>query len=69
MGTYPPTGAAGPWRWPEGQLSPRDGFMIPSQTPITERGWGFHTVLGGIDPGNLRLRPRMVRFVEIWKDF
>ena len=24
---------------------------------------------GGIDPGNLRFRPRVVGVVEVWKDF
>ena len=32
-------------------------------------GWGFYTVWGGIDPGQLRLRPRLVEAVEICKDF
>ena len=31
-------------------------------------GLGFHTLRGGIDPGNLRVRPRVVGVVEIWKD-
>ena len=56
--------AAGPRRWPEGQLSPRAGSMSPSQSAITQWGWGFHTLRGGIDPGDLRLRPRLVGFVE-----
>ena len=62
-------GAAGPRRWPDGQLSPRAGSMSPSQSTITQWGRGFHTLRGGIDPGDLRLRPRVVRVVEIWKDF
>ena len=62
-------GAAGPRRWPEGQLSPRAGFMSPSRSAITQWGWGFHTLRGGIDPGNLRFRPRVVRVVDVWKDF
>ena len=36
-------GAAGPRRCPEGQLSPRAGSMSPSQSAITQLGWGFHT--------------------------
>ena len=36
-------GAAGPRRWPEGQLSPRTGSMGPSQSVITRKGWAFHT--------------------------
>ena len=62
-------GAAVPWRWPEGQLSPRAGSMSPSQSAITRWGWGFHTLRGGIDPGDLRLRPRVAGVVEIWTDF
>ena len=31
-------------------------------------GWGFHTVRGGFDPGELRFRPRVVGVVEILKD-
>ena len=61
--------AAEPRRWPEGQLSPRAGPMSPSQSAITQLGWGFHTLRGGIDPRNLRFRPRVVGVVEIWKDF
>ena len=37
-------GAAGPQRWPEGQLSPRAGSMSPSQSAIPLWGWGFHTL-------------------------
>ena len=62
-------GAAGPRRWHEGQLSPGAGSMSPSQYAITQLGWGFHTLRGGIDPGDLRFRPRVVGVVEIWKDF
>ena len=32
-------------------------------------GLGFHTLRGGIDPGDLRFRPRFVGDVETWKDF
>ena len=32
-------------------------------------GLGFHTLRDGIDPGDLRFRPRVVGFVEIWKGF
>ena len=62
-------GAAGPQRWLEGQLSPRAGSMTPSQSAITHWGWGFHTLRGGIDPRDLRFRPRVVGIGEIWKDF
>ena len=62
-------GCGGTRRWPEGQLSPRSASMSPSKSAITQRGWGFHTVRGGIDPGNIRFRPRVVGVVDIWKDF
>ena len=61
--------AAGRRRWPEGQLLPRAGYMSPSQSAIAQWGWGFHTLRGGIDPRDLRCRPRVVGFAEIWKDF
>ena len=32
-------------------------------------GLSFHTLRGGIDPGDLRFHPRVVEAVEIWKDF
>ena len=63
-------GAAGPLRWPEGQLSPRTGSMSsPSQSAITQWGWRFQTLRGGIDPGDLRFRPQVVGVVDTWKDF
>ena len=34
-----------------------------------EWGWGFHTLWGGIDPGDLFFRPRVVGVVEIWREF
>ena len=60
-------GSAGPRRWPEGPLSSRAGAMTPGQSTITLWGWGFHTRRGGIGPGDVRLRPRVVGVVEIWK--
>ena len=62
-------GAAGPRRWPEGQLSLRAGSMSPSQSAITRWGWDFHTLRGGIDPGDMCFRPRFVEVVKVWKDF
>ena len=53
-------GAAGPRRWPERQLSPRAGSMSSSQSAITQWSWGFHTLQGGIDPGDLPVRPRLL---------
>ena len=62
-------GAVEPRRWPEGQLSPRAGSISPSQSAITQWGWGFHTLRGGIDPRDLRLRSRVVGAAEIEEDF
>ena len=53
-------GAGAPCRWPEGQLSPRADSMSPSQSAISQWGWGFHAVWGDIDPENLRFRPRLL---------
>ena len=39
------------------------------QSAIIQLGWGFHTLRGGIDPGDLRFRSRVAEVVEIWKDF
>ena len=49
-------GLAGPRRYLEGQLSPRAGSMSPSQSAITQWGWGFHTVRGDIGPTDLCFR-------------
>ena len=68
-GLTPPPGAAGPRRWSEGQLSPRSGSTNLSQSAASQWGWGFHTVRGGIDPGDHRFRPRIVGVIEVWKDF
>ena len=62
-------GAAGSRCWLEGQLSTHAGAMSPSQSATSHWGWGFHTVRGGIDAGDLRFRPWVVGIVEIWKDF
>ena len=43
--------------------------MSPSDSAITQFGWGLHTMRGGIDPGNLRLPARVIGTVEIWKGF
>ena len=44
-------------------------FPSPSQSAIGRRGWGFHNVWGGFDPGDHRFRPRVVGVVDVWKDF
>ena len=62
-------GAAGPRRCPERELSPRAGSMTLSQLATSQWRWGFHTLRGGIDAGDLRFSPQVVGVVEIWKDF
>ena len=38
--------------------------------PISDqrRGWGFHTMRGGIDPGDHHVRPQLVGEVDVQKD-
>ena len=43
------------------------GIANPNQQWCALRG-GFHTLGGGIDPGDLRFCPRFFGVVEIWKD-
>ena len=43
--------------------------MSPSRSPTSQCGYGFHGVRGGIVPGDLGFRPRVVRVAEIWKIF
>ena len=43
--------------------------MSLNQLATSQLGWGFHAMRGGINPGDLRFRPRIVGVVEIWKDF
>ena len=44
-------------------------FSSPRQSAIGRWGSGFHTVRGGVDPGDHRLRPRAVGVVDIRRDF
>ena len=41
----------------------------PHPSATSQLGWGFHTLRGGIDPGDLRFRPRVVGVAFIWKHF
>ena len=52
-------GVAGTRRCPERQLSPRTGSVSLIQLATSHFGWGFHTLRGCIDPGDLRFRPRL----------
>ena len=46
-------------------------FWHHEPQPISNHptGLGFHTLRGGIDPGDLRLRLQVVGVVEVWKGF
>ena len=68
-GSLSSPGAAGPRRWPEGRMSPRANCMIPSQSAKHPEELGFHTVRGGVDPGDDCIPPRGVRVVQVWEDF
>lgn len=41
----------------------------PSQSAISRRGWGFHTVRGGVDPKGLCFRPPVVGGVDVYRSF
>ena len=56
-------------RGPEGQLSLHAGAMSRNQSATSQLSWGFHTLQGGIDPGDLGFRPWVVGVIEIWKGF
>ena len=66
MGTYPPQVRPDLGVGPRGNsgsaLAPC--HMSPSQSAITQWGWGLHTLRGGIDPRDLHLRSRVVGVVE-----
>ena len=53
----------------EATLAARWPHISLSQSATRQLGWGFHTLRGGIDPGDPRFRPRVVEIVEIWKGF
>ena len=40
----------------------------PSQSEISRWGWDFHTVRGGINPDDTRVRPRVVGVVDVWME-
>ena len=48
-----------------------DARWLHERQPISNHpaGLGFHTLRGGIDPGDLRLPPRVVVVVDVWNDF
>ena len=53
------------------QGATRAARWLHAPKPISNQPvrWGVHTVRGGINPGDVRFRPRVVQIVEIWKYF
>ena len=39
--------------------------MRPIQSAITQWGWGFNAMRGGVDPGDLRFPRRVVHVMKI----
>ena len=42
-------------------------YTRPGQSTISQRGWRFHALLDGVDPGDHRYRPRCVGAVHRYK--
>ena len=59
------SGTARRQRYLERQFSQRAGSVTPSQSATDERGWRFHTVRDGIDPGDRCFGPRIVGVVDL----
>ena len=57
--------AAGPRPCTEGQHPHRASSMSLGQLAITQCDWGFHTLRGGIDPGDVHFCPQFVWVVDI----
>ena len=53
METYPPRGVSA------------HRCTIPSQSATGNWDWSFHTVRGGVDPGDHRFRPQVFGFVDV----
>ena len=51
-----------------GLYLPRAARWIQNQSAISQRYWGFLTVQRGVDPRKLRLLPRLMEVLEMWKD-
>ena len=56
-----------------------DGTLYPSEVELAQHtndanqkigrwGWDFHTVRGGINPNDIRVRPWVVGVVGVWMD-
>ena len=44
-------------------------FLSPRQSAIGRWDWGFHTVRGGVNPGDHRFRPGVVGVVDVMERF
>ena len=60
MGTYPPRVRRDLGVGPRGNSLRALAPGVPANQQIIQWGLGFHTPRGGIDPGDLRLRFRVV---------
>ena len=47
---------------------PRTVLWSSNQSAISQRGSGFLTVQGGVDPRNLGLLSRLLKVLEMWND-
>ena len=54
-----------------GRISDPGRGLYPPRLALALRtpGWGFHTVRGGIDPGERRFHLQFVGFVDEWNVF
>ena len=43
-------------------------YTSPNQSAIGRWGCDFHTMAGGINPGDIRFRSRVVGVVDVWMD-
>ena len=70
MGSYPARARRDFDLVPRGNSACADS-VSPSQSPISQRGWHFHTVRGGIDPGDHCFIPGSLELYvyEVRKDF
>ena len=51
-----------------GLYPPRTVLWSSNQSAISQRGWGFLKVQGGVDPRNPGLLPRLTEVLDMWND-
>ena len=58
------------WKCPPlmGLYPPRTALWSSNQSAISQRGWGFLTIQGGVDPRKLGLLPRLMEVLQMWND-